>query len=94
VETIQKAGEAKGTTTFEEYAEREASAYMFDNDLLEQSFKFWESDKEKHDRIKAIWIDLKRKNALGGLDARSPYTQDKMTRQIISAIRDLRFKMD
>jgi len=42
---------------------------MFDNDLIEQQYKFWESDLDREIRLRSIWIDLKRKNALGGVDA-------------------------
>ena len=41
---------------------------MFDNDLLDQAYKFWETDEDKAERLKKIWIDLKRKNAIGGID--------------------------
>lgn len=44
---------------------------MFENDLLEMEYKFWETPEDKTERIKRIWIDLKRKNALGGLDQRT-----------------------
>lgn len=42
------------------------SPNMFENDLLELEYKFWETPEDKATRIKMLWIDLKRKNALGG----------------------------
>jgi len=39
--------------------------------LLEQQYKFWESTEDRENRLKKIWIDLKRKNALGGIDAQT-----------------------
>ena len=82
---------SKGETTFEQFVEREASPYMFENDLLEQTFKFWETDKEKFARIQKIWLELRRKNALGGLDAVPVQHHDKTTQAVVRAIRDLRF---
>lgn len=38
---------------------------------MEQQYKFWESTEDKEIRLKQIWIELRRKNALGGLDASS-----------------------
>ena len=37
--------------------------------LLEQQYKFWETTQDKEQRLKGLWIDLNRKNALGGIDA-------------------------
>jgi hypothetical protein len=39
--------------------------------MLDMEYKFWETEEDKSTRIKKLWIDLKRKNALGGSDARS-----------------------
>lgn len=36
---------------------------LFHNNLLELEYKFWESDEDKEQRLKKIWIELKRKNA-------------------------------
>lgn len=80
--------------TYEQFVENEASPYMFENDLLEQTFKFWETDAERHERVKSIWLQLKRRNALGGLDSVSVHEHDQATRKIVRAIRDLRFKVD
>lgn len=44
---------------------------MFETDTLEMEYKFWETQEDKEERIKKIWINLKRKNALGGQDART-----------------------
>ena len=40
--------------------------------LLEQQYKFWETTQDKEQRLKGLWIDLNRKNALGGVDAQTP----------------------
>jgi hypothetical protein len=44
--------------------------------------------------VKKIWLDLKRKNALGGLDAVPTHEYDKTVRDVVKRIRDLRFKVD
>lgn len=64
-------GSSKGDTTYEQFLKDRASENMFENDLLEMEYKFWETPEDKTERIKRIWIDLKRKNALGGLDQRT-----------------------
>ena len=33
--------------SFERFVEKNASSNIFDNDLLEQQYKFWETDLEK-----------------------------------------------
>lgn len=86
--------DSKGTTSYESFVEKQASPYMFENDLLEQTFKFWESDIERYERVKKIWLDLKRKNALGGLDAIPTHEYDRTVRDVVKKIRDLRFKVD
>ncbi len=62
---------SKKDIKFDEFVKDQASKYLFDNDLLEKSYKFWENDQEKHERLQKVWIDLKRKNALGGLEMRT-----------------------
>jgi hypothetical protein len=47
---------------------------------LELEYKFWENQEEKAERIKKIWIDLKRKNALGGVDKRTTKEQIELNK--------------
>lgn len=61
-----------GKIPFEEFVKKAASDNIFENDLLEQQYKFWESTQDREARLKNIWIDLKRKNALGGVDKPQP----------------------
>jgi hypothetical protein len=69
-------GNSNRDTSFEDYASEKTSKYLFDNDLLETAYKFWENDQDKYERLKKIWLDLKRKNALGGVEARTTEEQD------------------
>jgi len=64
----QSRSTGKGDTTFEQFKAQNASDNMFENELIDMQYKFWESTKDKEERLKLLWIDLKRKNALGGLD--------------------------
>ena len=64
-------GSSKGNIKFEQFVESQASRYIFDHDLLDKAYKFWENEEEKYERLKKLWIDLKKKNALGGVDART-----------------------
>jgi hypothetical protein len=70
------------------------SAYIFENDLLEQAYKFWENPEDKQERLRKIWLDLKRKNALGGVEARTSEEQDELTQKIVELTRKLRWKVD
>jgi len=69
-------GHSKKDTKYELFIHQHASKYMFDNDLIEQAYKFWENDEEKAERLKMIWLDLKRKNAIGGIEQRTTDEQD------------------
>ena len=44
--------------------------------------------------MKKVWIDLKRKNALGGVESRTTVEQDQMTGQIVDLARKIRFRID
>ena len=57
-------------------------------------YKFWETQEDKANRIKKIWIDLKRKNALGGAEGRSSREQNDINTQIVNLIRQVRYKVD
>lgn len=61
-------GASRKDTKYEEFIKEKTSANIFENDLLDQAYKFWENDVDKTERLKKIWLDLKRKNALGGVD--------------------------
>lgn len=67
---------------------------MFESDLLEMEYKFWETQEDKEKRIKQIWIDLKRKNAIGGIEARSSKEQNELNSQIVSLLRKIRWRVD
>ena len=57
-------------------------------------YKFWETQEDKTERIKRIWIDLKRKNALGGLDQRTSQEQIEMNKEISELVRKIRWRVD
>ena len=79
---------------YEQFLTQHASKYVFDNDLLEQAYKFWENDEERAERLKKIWLELKRKNAIGGVEARTTEEQDELSQQIVELTRKVRFRID
>ena len=80
--------------TYEQFVEINKSDNMFDNDLLEQQYKFWETAIEKEQRLKKVWIDMNRSQALGGVDDVSEEQRGEMNEQIIELMRKLRWKVD
>ena len=87
-------GSSKGDTTYEQFLQDRLSDNMFANDLMELEYKFWESAEDKKERIKKMWIGLKKKNALGGDDMRSSAEQNKINREITDRLRKLRWRVD
>ena len=67
---------------------------LFLDDLFDQTYKFWETDEDKQERLRKIWLDLKRKNALGGVEARTTQEQDELNVQIVELARKVRFRID
>ena len=65
----------KGDMTWDTYHSIYASPDMFQNDLIEASYKFWENEEDRELRLRNIWIDLTRKNAIGGLGKRTSEEQ-------------------
>ena len=57
-------------------------------------YKFWESQEDKMQRLKIIWLDLKRKNALGGLDQRTTKEQIQLNQEVAEIIRRVRTRVD
>lgn len=57
---------------YEDFITERASKYIFENDLLDKEYKFWETNQEKEDRLKKLWIQVRRDQALGGVEARTP----------------------
>lgn len=87
-------GESKKDTKYEQFVQQKASSHLFENDLVEQAYKFWENDEDKAERLKKIWLDLKRKNALGGVEARTTEEQDQLSEEIVELTRKIRFRID
>jgi hypothetical protein len=72
----------------------EPEKLIFENDIAERSQMFTEDPLEREMRLKEIWIDLKRKNAIGGPDARTTNEQLELQELIVDKIRDVRWKID
>lgn len=64
---------------------------FFDDDIAQMHF---ETPRERENRIRETWLDLKRKNALMGPDARTTEEQLEIQEEIVERCRSLRWKMD
>lgn len=62
--------------------------------MLESQYKFWENDRDRESRLKKTWLDLQRRQALGGVDAMQTEEQLELTEQIVELIRKVRWKVD
>lgn len=91
---IGAGGMIEKSLTYEEYAAQNKSDKVFDNDLLEAQYKFWETNLEKEQRLKKVWIDMNRRKALDGVDAISSEEQDELNDKIIELTRKIRWSMD
>ena len=74
----QSEGNTRKNTSYEDYAKENVSKYIFENDTVEKAYKFWETNEDKLERLKRIWLDLKKKNAIGGLEARTLEEQNDL----------------
>ncbi len=54
----------------------------------------WETNEEKQDRLKGIWLQLKKKNALGGEQAQTTEEQQELTKQLVTVMRRVRWRID
>ena len=84
----------KGEMTLEEYRQQNQSDYIFDNDLLDQRYKFWENDEERQDRIYNLWMKIKSDQANESIDAPTSQEQIQLQTDIVKKIRKLRFRVD
>ena len=91
---IGAGGMIEKSLTYDQFVEINKSESMFDNDLLEQQYKFWETDIEKEQRLKKVWIDMNRNRTLGGVDEMTEAQRSEMNDQIIDLMRKLRWKVD
>lgn len=62
--------------------------------LLEAQYKFWESQEDKEARLKKVWIDLKKKHALGGIDVPTHEENLEVNKKITDLIRRVRWRVD
>lgn len=84
----------KGDMSWEDYKKNYGTKDIFHNDLMEASYKFWESEEDRELRLKMLWIDLNRKNALGGLEKRTFDEQHEIQKKLTDLIRKVRWRLD
>jgi len=80
--------------TWAEYEAAHKTDRIFDNDVLEQQYKFWETSLEKEQRLKKVWIDMNRRKALGGVDRVTLEEQHELDEQIVALTRKVRWQVD
>ncbi len=81
---------------FEEYVNEFSNRYMFDNDLLYESYYYWEDADEKEMRLRELWINSC-KNKLEKNIKRPDYVikdLQKVNEDISELVRSLRRKID
>jgi len=87
-------GSKAGKISYDNFIKHHASENIFDNELLDQQYKFWESDEDREYRLRRLWIDLKRKNALGGVDATTADEHTDINKNAVELLRKIRWKVD
>lgn len=91
---VQRNDQSKTDVSYQEWLSKNASENAFENDTVELEYKFWESQEDRHLRIKKLWLDLKRKNAIGGSEARTTEQQIEINKQIVELLRKVRWRVD
>jgi len=49
--------EEKNKISYESFVNAYASKNVFDNDLLEMQYKFWETEEDREIRLKKTWLE-------------------------------------
>ena len=98
----------KGTKiSYDEYLAQNQSDNLFENEVsslkinntfqhMELEYKFWESDEEREQRIKKVWIELKKKQALLPPTEFKKATREhqELTKEIVEMTRRVRWRID
>ena len=84
----------KQKISYENFVGQHASKNIFDNDLLDMQYKFWESDEDREKRLKKTWLDMQRRNAIGGVDTLTSEEHQEITNAIVKLMRKVRWKVD
>ena len=91
---VSESGMIEKQMTLEEFSKENQSENIFENDMIEQQYKFWETDLERMQRLKKTWIDMNRRLALGGVDEITTEEHSEMQNEIIKMLRKIRWKVD
>jgi len=49
---------SKNKISYEAFLNQHASKNMFDNDMIDMQYKFWETPEDREERLKKTWIEL------------------------------------
>lgn len=77
--------------TFEEWKKENSKEYIFDNDLLYETYFYWEDLDDKEARLRQKWIESRRRRLATG-DHTKEIT--KLNSRITSLVADLRVRID
>eukprot|EP00831_Metopus_contortus_P072198 TRINITY_DN65913_c0_g2_i1.p1 TRINITY_DN65913_c0_g2~~TRINITY_DN65913_c0_g2_i1.p1 ORF type:complete len:305 (+),score=75.38 TRINITY_DN65913_c0_g2_i1:108-1022(+) len=81
----------KHTMTFEEYKTKISSPLLFENDLIDISYQFWESVEDRAKRLEELWKNVKSDKAS---DEASIEFMQKRMEDLVDKIRIARWKLD
>jgi hypothetical protein len=86
-------GNIKKLYTYDEFVKEFAKKFMFDNDLLYETYYYWETLIEKEERLRQLWLNS-RKNMIDINDREKNKKIYKLNEEILDLIRGLRRKID
>jgi hypothetical protein len=76
--------------SYDEWVKDNSNQYLFDNDLLSETYQYWENPTEKEARLRETWIRSKSKR----LEINDSEEMEKLSDDIAGTVRDLRRKID
>jgi hypothetical protein len=81
---------------FDEFVNEFSNKYMFDNDLLYETYYYWEDTEEKEARLRELWINTYKDRLEKNIKRPESVTKDlqKLNDEIAVLLRNLRRKID
>jgi len=90
--------DSKGDVTYEEFLSQQ-DTNIWNQEHLDLEYKFWETQEDKYLRLKKIWINLKKKNAIASDASYSDQFKNSrefhdLTKNIVEITRKMRWRVD
>lgn len=106
----KKTAKAKKNISYEEYLKDNSQTFLFDKDILDMNYEYWETPEEKEERLRIKWIESKQKY-LSNLEMTNKIVEEEsiklpkssveadkniqeLSNELCKMIRDLRMKID